>query len=407
VKIAYITAHAPFGTDETFVLDEMLAVVETGTQIIIIPRNPPKKVFHQKGELLSKYSVWLPLVDVKIVFSFLKALVLKPRLLSVLWMILSHSRSFKIILKNIAVVPKAVHIASLLDRAKVEHIHVHWGSTTATMGWVAAELTGIPWSITLHRWDIAEDNLLKIKVQRAAFVRCIAEDGRREVLGITGNEYRNKVFLLYLGVRLPQITQPKLSSERPYFTSACPANFVEKKGHKFLIEAYAILLKKGIVNLRCLIIGDGALEPEIRKQIAEHNLEEIILLKGRLPNEVLMEMYGNDEVNSVILPSITTADKEREGIPVALMEAMAYGIPVISTDNGGISELLADGAGIIIKERDSRELADAIESLIKDAEFARKTALKGRQKITEEFNLTQNVGSLLLMIDKSRSLASF
>jgi len=402
VKIAYITAHAPFGTDETFVLDEMLAVVEIGTQIIIIPRNPPKKVFHAKGELLLRHSVWLPLINGQIVFSFLKALITKPRLFSVLWMIIRYSRSLIIILKNLAVVPKAVHIASLLYRAKVEHIHVHWGSTTATMGWVASELTGIPWSATLHRWDIAEDNLLKIKVQRAAFIRCIAEDGRREVLNITGNEYRNNVFVLYMGVRLPNI-QPVVSmSERSCFTAACPANFVEKKGHKFLIEAFGILVKKGFRNLRCLIIGDGGLESEIRRQIAENNLEDIMLLKGRLPNEVLMGMYGNSEIDAVILPSIITSDKEREGIPVALMEAMAYSIPVISTDTGGIFELLADGAGIIVKERDSIALADAIECLIMNSEFAKETAVKGRQRITDVFNLSQNVGKLLQLINKSR-----
>ena len=115
-----------------------------------------------------------------------------------------------------------------------------------------------------------------------------------------------------------------------------------------------------------------------------------------------MGMYGNSEIDAVILPSIITSDKEREGIPVALMEAMAYSIPVISTDTGGIFELLADGAGIIVKERDSIALADAIECLIMNSEFAKETAVKGRQRITDVFNLSQNVGKLLQFINKSR-----
>jgi colanic acid/amylovoran biosynthesis glycosyltransferase len=133
-------------------------------------------------------AVWLPLFSGQIFLAFLKTAVMKPHLWKVLTDILRHSRTPRILIKNLAVVPKAVFIADLLRQAKVRHIHAHWGSTTATMAWIASELTVIPWSMTLHRWDIAENNMLKLKVERSAFVQCISEDGRREVLRIVGEK---------------------------------------------------------------------------------------------------------------------------------------------------------------------------------------------------------------------------
>lgn len=403
MKIAYVTAHAPFGRGETFVLEEMLTVVELGVELVVVPRNPPKEVFHDLARKLLGRAIWLPLFNWRIFLSFLKAVALNPRLWWILSSILRHSRTLKILVKNLAVAPKAVFIAGLLRQARTEHIHAHWGSTTATVAWIASELTGIPWSVTFHRWDIAENNLLKLKVERAAFVRCISEDGRREVLRIVGESYRDKVKVLHMGVRLPETSLPQFCSSRPDFVFACPANFVPKKGHRFLIEACALLLEIGIRDFRCLFIGDGPLEAEIRQQIAQLGLEEVVNLVGRLPHGELLRMYERGKVDAVVLPSIVTHDGEREGIPVALMEAMAYGIPVVSTNTGGIPELLSDGAGIMVEEKNSRQLADALEKLMSDDRLARDIGERGYQKVYAKFSLYKNVERLLQMIRENRS----
>jgi len=402
MKIAYITAHAPFGRGETFVMEEMLAVAELGVELIIVPRNPSKEVFHNMAQQLLDRAIWLPLFNWQIVFSFLKTAALNPRLWKILGRILRHSRTLKILIKNLAVAPKAVFIADLLRQAGVEHIHAHWGSTTATMAWIASELTGIPWSVTLHRWDITEDNMLKLKVKQAAFVRCISEDGRREVLHIVGEVHRDKVKVLHMGVRLPGTPLPQFRPPRPDFVIACPANLVPKKGHRFLIEACGWLKERGVRNFRCLIIGDGPLEAELRQQVAELGLEEVVKFMGRLPHGELMRMYKQGEVDAVVLPSIVTDDGEKEGVPVALMEAMAYGIPVVSTNTGGIPELLSNGAGMIVREKDGRHLADAVERLIEDEKLAREIGERGRRKVDEEFNLHKNVNLLVKMIKGER-----
>ncbi len=269
------------------------------------------------------------------------------------------------------------------------------------MAWIASELTGIPWSVTLHRWDIAEDNLLRLKVERAAFVRCISEDGRREVLRIVGEKYQYKVKVLHMGVRLPGASLVQLRPARSTFVVACPANLVPKKGHRYLVEACALLQERGVRNFKCLIIGDGPLEQELRQLVIELGLNKVVKFMGRLSHGDLMRMYEQGEVDVVILPSIVTEDREREGIPVALMEAMAYGIPVISTETGGFLSLLGGGAGILVPAGSSQAIADAMGEIMHNEDTRLRLAQVGRAKVEAEFNLRLNAKGLLQLIRES------
>ena len=88
-----------------------------------------------------------------------------------------RSESTAVFVKNAVVLPKGLWLARLARRWHADHIHAHWGRTTATIGLVAAELTGIPWSLTLHRDDIAHPNLLSVKMRKAAFTRFISRSG--------------------------------------------------------------------------------------------------------------------------------------------------------------------------------------------------------------------------------------
>lgn len=406
MKIAYITAHTPFSSGETFVLEEILAMKELGVEILIIPRNPPRMIFHSKAKELLECTVRLPLINGRILFHFFKSLTFNRRFYSLLLALFRNSRTFGIFIKNLVVIPKAIYIASLIHDSGVDHIHVHWGSTTSTIGWLVSEISGIPWSMTLHRWDIAENNMLKLKVESAAFTRCIAIDGMRETIGIVGAAYDEKVVVIHMGARVP--THPVFScpDDRSEFVIACPANFVKKKGHNYLIEACKFIKETCELSFRCLLIGNGPLEKVIRRQIRKYSLERAVHLIGRLPHDRLMLMYERREIDVVVLPSIITDDGEKEGIPVALMEAMSYGIPVISTNTGGIPELLSNGAGIMVKEKSSTELAEAILLLIKDSEIYRETAFRGFLRIKEEFDIERNTNLLLETVKSKVHLIS-
>lgn len=237
--------------------------------------------------------------------------------------------------------------------------------------------------------------MLAVKVEHAALIRCLSEDGRRELLNIVGNTYQEKVKVLHMGVRVPETLPWRPVQVRSKFVIACSANLVPTKGHKFLIEACALLAQRGIRGFQCLIIGDGPLQEKIRDQISKLDLGMVVKLVGRLPHAALMEMYQRGEVDMVVLPSIMTPQGEKEGIPVALMEAMAYGIPVIATDTGGIPELLSNSAGIMVEEKRADHLADAMKRLMEDHGLRKEFGFKGYEKVKEQFDIRKNVERLL------------
>lgn len=141
---------------------------------------------------------------------------------------------------------------------------------------------------------------------------------------------------------------------------------------------------------------------EIKSLVDLLGLTHVVNFLGYIPYEKLLQMYENGEVNLVVLPSIITPNGEREGIPVALMEAMAYGIPVISTNSGGIPELLKDGAGLIVSPASSEELAEAIIQLINSEDLRADLARRGRDRVATNFNLYKNIKILLKMMSNAQ-----
>lgn len=399
MKVLYINAETPWGRGEPFVLEELLEINKyKDVHLTVIPRTPPREFFHTEGIDILQKAIWLPLFSLRFLPLVIKSLFCN-KFWSILKRILFKSRTFLMSIKNLVVVPKAVYVANYVTKHNINHIHVHWGSTTATMGYVVAELTGIPWSFTLHRWDITEDNLLKQKTDSAQFVRCISAIGRNELLSIVGDEYMGKIHVIHMGVNVSSEVSYLQDINQGEFTIVCPANIIPVKGHEYLIKACDIIRKRD-ADFLCLIIGDGMLEDKLKTEVDNMALGDYIHFTGRMPHHELMDMYQQGNVDVVVLPSINTDDGEHEGIPVALMEAMVYGIPVISTKTGGIPELLDNGAGILVHEKSAKELADAIEILVNDPLLKRQIGVQGRFRVERDFNLEQNTNNLLKLMKK-------
>jgi len=395
MKIAYITAKIPWGYTEQFIIEELNALIKIGVEVFIIPRNPSKEVFHKEAKYLVNNSMWLPLVDSKIFVKFLYYLFTKPELWKIIIDFFRYSRNFYILIKNIAVLPKSIYISDVFKRNNIKHIHAHWGSTTSTMTCIASRLSGIPWSLTLHRWDIKENNMLEEKVKSSKFVRCISENGKNELLEIIGTDFKNKIKVIHMGVKIPIKVDKVNNDEEKYFKIITPANLLAVKGHKYLIKACSILIKEGINNFECIFYGNGLMRNELKRLIKKKSLYNYIKMPGKISHEKLMEIYKNKKVDVVILPSINTKSGEHEGIPVALMEAMAYSIPVISTNTGGIPELLSNEAGVMVEEKNSQQLALAIKKLIENENFRKKIGRQGYEKVCKEFNIQKNTEKLL------------
>lgn len=400
MKIAYITVKLPYGRQETFIIPEIKEVIRQGHEALVFPFRPDGEIFHREAEGLRDITHSAKMLSFKVfagaLFEFLRRPV---KGAGIILKVVLNSRSPFIALKNFAAIPKGFYAARVFRQAKVEHIHAHWASTTATVAYIASHLTGIPWSFTAHRWDIAENNLIKDKVKSGVFARAIDENGRQEIIDITkNNDLKEKALVIHMGVKIPILKDFPNRNNR-IFSIICPANLRPIKGHKYLIEACKILDEKEI-NFTCLIAGDGPLEGELKSLVRSLNLSERVKFIGRLPHEKLLEMYRNKDVNLVVLPSIVTHDGEKEGIPVALMEAMAYGIPVISTETGGIPELVRD-AGLLVPPGDSNGLADAIAQVTSDTLLYQELQSKGRKRVEEDFEIGRNTVKLLSKIKSS------
>jgi colanic acid/amylovoran biosynthesis glycosyltransferase len=167
------------------------------------------------------------------------------------------------------------------------------------------------------------------------------------------------------------------------FVSVC--RLVEKKGIEFAIRAIAAVARTGR-RLRYDVIGDGPLRFRLEGLIAELGMADIVTIHGSKTKSEVVTML--DCAHVLLAPSVTAEDGDREGIPVAIMEAMAVGLPVISTRHSGIPELVRDGSsGYLVEERDVDALASKIAEMVDHPEVWIEMGRAGRGIVERDFDI--------------------
>lgn len=208
---------------------------------------------------------------------------------------------------------------------------------------------------------------------------------------------REKIAVSRMGVDMTRF------SPRPVKAPATPleiisvARLTEKKGLHVAIEACRQLKEQGVA-FRYRILGIGPWERRLRTLIEQYQLEDVVEMPGFKPSHEVKAMLDNADV--FLLPSVTGADGDMEGIPVALMEAMAVGIPVVSTLHSGIPELVeADKSGWLVPENDARALAQRLAAFSQlDTDELAPVIKRAREKVEHDFNqqvINRELASLL------------
>jgi glycosyltransferase involved in cell wall biosynthesis len=161
---------------------------------------------------------------------------------------------------------------------------------------------------------------------------------------------------------------------------------VEKKGFKYLIEACRILADRG-ERFECVIGGSGELLGNLRSHIERLGLSDRVTVTGQsLIQEKIVEFMHTGDV--YVLPCVWASDNDVDGLPQMLMEAMASGLPAISTRLVGIPDLVQHGkTGLLVEPNNPTALADAISRLMRDRPLAAQLAAAGQQWIRERFDL--------------------
>lgn len=390
MKVVYVTSSLPFGPGEPFLYPEIEALRSLGVDLRIVPLYPRGPVVHPEARNVLALVTAEPLFSRRILLSALRVFLRFPkRSLQALVNLLTPNPRH--LLKNLIIYPKALWLAELAMSWRADHIHAHWAATTSSMAMAASQVSRVPWSLTAHRWDLVENNLLRRKALHACFFRCISDKTR--FMALERGVPIEKALVMHLGVALPGRLDkaPKKEVSRGQFVLLCPAAFLPIKGHRYLIEALQLLPS----HVHLWLAGEGPLRFEIEAQVERLGLGERVRFLGYLPHEDLIAFYQCGAIDAVVLPSVDLGDGLNEGIPVALIEAMAYGYPVVATATGGIPELLREGAGLLVPDKSSEALADAILRLVSDEALRRQLALQGRLRVEEEFAIEKITSTLV------------
>lgn len=285
-------------------------------------------------------------------------------------------------------------IAAHLLQNPVDALHAHFASSATRVANFVTRLTGIPYSFTAHAKDIFHEAVkpssLRSKIRDARFVVTVSQFNKsylKELLGDVPGDVRR----LYNGIDLSQF-RPDTAVSRQSNLILAVGRLVEKKGFDDLIEACAILAARGI-DFQCNIVGKGALKQSLRQLIRDRQLTEQVHLVGPLPQDGVLAAYKRASIFA--LPCIIGRDGNRDGLPTVLLEAMATGLPAVSTNVTGNPEIIDHGvSGLIVSPRDATALADALAKLLQDSALRQRMGKAARLKVEFAFDVRKNVAQL-------------
>lgn len=399
MKIAYVVSLFP-KISETFILREMVELRRRGVEIVVVSlRKPRETIRHPESEEFAGSTMVVPSASGAL-GAFVRALRTRPgaTLRLVLRVVGSHAGHPILLAKSLPLIPVAAAVAERLRESGVEHVHAHWATWPAQVAWAVRRLSGIPYSITAHAHDIYLPNpLLAEKIRESSFTATISEHNVELLRRRCGAEAARKVALVRCGVPLEAFPlREGAPAGRPQIVSV--GRLVDYKGFPTLLDAVRLLRERGR-EIDCTIVGEGPMLVPIRERIRrEHRTGSVRLLGSRTQSEVRDLLAG---ASLCALASERGRDGQMDGIPVVLMEALALGVPAVSTRLSGIPELIEDGVtGLLVPPRDAASLAEAVSKLLDDPDLAARLAAAGRRRIEDGYDAARNAGVLLGLIEE-------
>jgi glycosyltransferase involved in cell wall biosynthesis len=198
-------------------------------------------------------------------------------------------------------------------------------------------------------------------------------------------------------LNLAEFGRATFSSDPPSIVAI--GRLIVKKGFANLIRACARLVERGR-SFQCDIFGEGPLENQLRAQIEELGLQEFVRLPGPKPQHELRAHFANASV--FVLPSVPEPDGGMDNLPTVIMEAMATGLPVVSTRIGGIPEMVIDNqTGFLVQPEDAVAFAGAIEKVTNDRSLGQRLGQVGYEQAQMLFSIEKNVRELCALLSRS------
>jgi colanic acid/amylovoran biosynthesis glycosyltransferase len=292
---------------------------------------------------------------------------------------------------------QAVYVGLRLQEAGISHVHAHFAGMAARTAFWIAKFFPITFSLTAHANDIFAPRNFEIgldKLVSEARVIITETDYSEKFLRERFPERADRIHRIYNGLDLSEFGHANFSSDPPLIVAI--GRLIAKKGFTDLIRACALLVERGR-PFRCEIFGDGPLESQLRGQIAELGLQELVQLPGPKPQHEVREHLASADV--FVLPSVPGADGGMDNLPTVIMEAMATGLPVVSTRIGGIPEMVVENeTGFLVSPGDVVVLADAIEKVTNDQSLGQKFGQAGYERAQTLFSIEKNARALCALL---------
>jgi colanic acid/amylovoran biosynthesis glycosyltransferase len=390
VRLAYLVSEYP-ATSHTFISREVRALRDLGCEITTFSVNaasPPERLSPADRAEIETTTFLKAGGPAQLARAVLRSAARRPgALLRTLRTALGHGRGLRGTLWQVFYLAEAVIVRDRCLRLGTTHVHAHFANNGADVARLVAELgrqagERWTWSFTMHgptEFADVERYGLAAKAAQADLVVCISRFARSQLMALTGPEVWDRFRIVHCGLELadwPLADRP--DTERPVQV-LCVGRLVPVKGQRLLLQALAAARADGH-DLRLVLVGDGPDRASIEKEVADRGLADVVDVAGAQGVDGVQRAMGAADV--FCLPSF------QEGLPVVLMEAMATGLPVVTTRITGVPELVEDGVtGVLVTAGDVGALTAALVALAVDPARRRELGRRGRDRVAAEFDL--------------------
>ncbi|WP_424406517.1 glycosyltransferase [Pasteurella sp. PK-2025] len=384
--IGYVLKRYP-RFSETFVVNEILAHERAGTRIDIFALGPVMETHFQDGISQVRGPV-TRFVD-------------KQRNTESFWELLNQGfAQLPHFAEKLAMAKGTVHeigqsilLALAIKQRGIQHLHAHFGTQATTVARQAAIFAEITYTFTAHAKDIyyqyEKSTELGLKMRDSSGTVTVSDYNLTYLQQQYGDDAKSAV-RIYNGMDLNKFPYQPFGGRDRHILAV--GRLVPKKGFSVLLEALAILKQRGIA-MSCTLVGDGGLREALQAQINTLGIADVVNMVGAMPQPDIIQLMKS--ATMMIAPCVISEDGDRDGLPTVLLESMALGTPVISTQVAGIPELVQDEVtGLCVPPNDPHALSAAIERLFDKPALCHQLSLNARALIEREYDEDKNAALL-------------
>ena len=304
---------------------------------------------------------------------------------------------------------KSIGYVEVFAKHRPDFILAHFMSEPSTLCLIVSEILEIPLGIFGHAKDITVDaEYVPQKVEKAKFILVCNKNALKHAILLSGKPNPKNMILQYHGIDFEKLraqfeaAEPIGFKEKDAPVITMVGRLVEKKGHKYLLQASKILKEKGVVH-QLVLIGPGPMFEEINTLIERMNLQDTVQIIGEgkgIPFSEILRYYKSTDV--CVFSGIRTDSGDEDGLPNTLTEAAVLRVPIVTTKVGSTTDLVENEvSGLVVPQKDPGALAAALERTITDSDLREKITAGAEKKVREIFALDKNIQELERMIGAS------